>query len=136
MIEADLDRRYFTSGPMIHYRPNSVNVLRLAPQPPDTDPKAPKPAIAADSPTERAKRSLALKRDTFPDHKHRWLKIADWNPKDGIDRIRARCAACKREKILPAADVIVSGKGWWGGTGVKPERLAQGRGLADAAGKT
>ena len=112
---ADLneDSRYFGSGPVIVYNPRNVNLSRLAPPP--ADPARQEASMAAlhltayGSRTERARSLPARKAPVLVDkdtcQHERWHRIGDWKPKNGVERVRARCAACSKERILPASDI-------------------------------
>ncbi len=103
------DERFFVSGPVVSYRPNSFNVAKLAPAPQAT----PKPAfsegdggsVGADLQTDPVKRAVARKAANPDECAHRWTRISAWTPKFDLPRCRARCAVCKREKILNERDV-------------------------------
>ena len=113
MTEILSDVRFFSSGPVRSYRPNATTVLRLAPAPRDSQ----RPAysegggcpVGAD---KFPKRAAAPAKAQSVDCAHRYARIAAWKPKNGVERVRARCAKCKREKILPASEVA-KGTGSW-----------------------
>lgn len=110
------------NSPVICYRPNAWNVARLAP-PPDMPAEKPSKTIghlsANLAPVERRNRAAARKRPTMATKEtcphERFSRIAAWKPKNGIERVRARCCACGKEKIKAVSEVPpVYGHAWRG----------------------
>lgn len=110
-IDAELNRRFFGNGPV-----RSILSRSNAPDLGDTALPANWGTIgritSRGDQTERRKRAGTRRaanlraRGSCPHE--RFTRIGTWSAKNGVDRVRARCADCGKEKIKPAAEVPLS----------------------------
>lgn len=90
--------------PCIRYDPKKVNPARLAPPPPDpVIPDKPSKGIGKNnSPLTEERRLIAAIRDACP---HKWRRVGPVKKEFGVERVRSRCATCKKEKVMDASQV-------------------------------
>jgi hypothetical protein len=124
VTEAELDRRYFTSGPVIHYNPTRVALHRMAPPPADPPAKIPvshqigiqpqpkQPRIKRKGLSQRAPKAEGARR--FP-HERADCTHAAWT-RNGktlkAGQMRVRCSGCgtNRRMSVEAANKLLRGE--------------------------